>query len=59
MIEFINDNGVLTMAVYYIFISAVAAMPKAEKVAGQGMKFLIRFLNILAGNLDKLRKEKA
>ena len=59
MMEFINEHGVLTMAVYYVFISAVAAMPKVEKVAGQGMKFLIRFLNILAGNLDKLRKEKA
>ena len=57
--EFINEHGLVSMFIYYVFISAVAALPKIEKVTSQSWKFLIRFLNILAGNLDKLRKEKA
>jgi len=54
MLDWIDGNGLSVMIGYYIFISMVSALPKAEEIPSLWGKFGIRFLNTLAGNADKL-----
>jgi hypothetical protein len=52
--EWIREHpATISMALYYLFSSAVGAMPMPDASSGKFYRWLFSFLNTLAANLNR------